>query len=338
MSDIHFLNVLDGDCNIIQHDSGRISVIDVSNAYNDVDTLAEKEVKAYKNTARLYTGVPLTKRDFKQKETPDNPIQYLKENLAIKSIFRFIVTHPDMDHLDGIEDLYSEFDIANTWDSDNNKVLDKRPSGGRYNPNDWNFYSKIRDGIYDKTKRLVLLSGDDQKFWNEDQIKILCPTKELVKQANDSSGDYHDLSYVLMYTPPKKGGGTWKIIFAGDSHDSSWDYILKVYGKEVSNVDVLFAPHHGRDSDRKYDFLNILRPRLTLLGNAPSGHLAYGAYPKIRITNNQAGYVILDITEDRILVSVKNVEFANWFKSHRGWSNPTYYADRKAYGIMQFPA
>ncbi len=33
MSTIHFLNVLEGDCNIIQHDSGRITMMDVSNAY-----------------------------------------------------------------------------------------------------------------------------------------------------------------------------------------------------------------------------------------------------------------------------------------------------------------
>ena len=46
MAIIHFLNVLEGDCNIIQHDSGRISVVDVSNAYNKEDTPEEKAAKA----------------------------------------------------------------------------------------------------------------------------------------------------------------------------------------------------------------------------------------------------------------------------------------------------
>lgn len=45
MATIHFLNVLEGDCNIIQHNSGRTTVIDVSNAYNDEDTPAEKAAK-----------------------------------------------------------------------------------------------------------------------------------------------------------------------------------------------------------------------------------------------------------------------------------------------------
>src|ERR1041385_3238912 len=111
MSIIHFLNVLEGDCNIIQHDSGRISVIDVSNAYNAEDTEEEKRVKASKERAdmRKRTQVPSDKVDYKQKENPDNPIDYLKENIGTNGIFRFIITHPDMDHLDGIQDLYSEF-------------------------------------------------------------------------------------------------------------------------------------------------------------------------------------------------------------------------------------
>jgi beta-lactamase superfamily II metal-dependent hydrolase len=340
---IHFLNVLHGDCNIIQHEneSKRVTVIDVSNAYDETDSEAEKAVKAYKEQIKHITKVPEGKKDFKQKEFPDNPITYLK-NLNIKSIHRFIITHPDMDHLDGIEDFYSKFEILNTWDTDNNKVLDKKPSGGRYNPNDWNYYTQIRDGKYTATTRHSLTAGAINQYWNEDHIKILCPTADLIKQANSGEGDFNEVSYVLLYTPPKKNGGHWKILFAGDSHDSSWDYILKNYHKEVSNVDVLLAPHHGRDSNRSYEFLNTLKPRLTLMGNASSSHLAYTCYPRIRITNNQAGYVILDISEDGIQVYVKNKEFALWFRQYssrnRNWGEPSYSAKHKAYFVCQLPA
>src|SRR5438477_11180039 len=101
MAIIHFLNVLEGDCNIIQHDSGRISVIDVSNAYNAEDTREEKAVKASKARKEMLerTKVPSDKLDYQQKKSPDNPIDYLKNNVKTSSIFRFIITHPDMDHL-----------------------------------------------------------------------------------------------------------------------------------------------------------------------------------------------------------------------------------------------
>ena len=124
MPTIHFLNVLEGDCNIIQHGSGRVTVIDVSNAYNDYDTPAERAAKAsmQREIMRNRTNVPSGKVDYKQKKNPDNPIQYLN-GIGASSIFRFIVSHPDMDHLDGIRDLYEEFPVANTWDSANTREI-----------------------------------------------------------------------------------------------------------------------------------------------------------------------------------------------------------------------
>lgn len=337
MAKIHFLNVLDGDCNIIQHDSGRTTLIDVSNAYNATDTNEEKAVKEIKNKViKKDNFVPDGKINYQQKEYPDNPIDYLTK-LKVKNIFRFIVTHPDMDHLDGISDLFSEFPIMNTWDTNNNKELELKAFPNKYNPEDWKFYKSIRDGKYTSTSRHTFTAGDSKLYFNEDNIKVLCPTPSLVKQANAEGGDIHDLSYVLLFTSPKKNGGHWKIIFSGDSHDNSWDYILKTFKDEVTNIDILFAPHHGRDSNRNYEFLKTLKPKVTLFGNANSKHLAYSCYQKTRITNNQAGYLVIDINEDRLLFLVKNKQFADNYrnKEKRKWGEASYYKDHDAYGVFQ---
>lgn len=332
MSVIHFLNVLEGDCNIIQHDdSGRVSVIDVSNAYNDEDTDQEKAVKASQERKDMLarTQVPAGKTDYGQKKIPDNPIEYLRQ-IGVNEIWRFIVTHPDMDHLDGIRDLYSEFSILNTWDTNNNKSIEAKDFGGGYNYEDWQFYEKLRAGQITSTKRLALHSGDCGDFWNQDSIKVLCTTPELLKTANEA-GDHNDASYVLLYTPPKKNGGVWKILFTGDSHDGSWEHIIDQYSEEVSNIDILFAPHHGRDSGRNYDFLKTLKPKVTLFGNASSEHLAYDKYPKTRITNNQAGYIVMDVSLDQISFYVKNYDFARDFRKKKGWSDPEYNAQHCAW-------
>jgi len=337
MPTIHFLNVLEGDCNIIQHGSGRITVMDVSNAYNDEDTPEEKAVKAsrQRQEMRNRTNVPSNKIDYGQKRTPDNPIVYLKENLGVDSIFRFIISHPDMDHIDGIKDLYTEFPIINTWDSDNNKSIDLNTYFSGYNKEDWQFYTQLRAGRLTTTKRLTYYDTDSNSYWKEDGIQILSPSKDLVRRANES-GDYNDASYVLLYRVTKTGGKVWKIVFAGDSDDHSWEHILKEHKDDVSNVDVLLAPHHGRDSNRSYEFLKTLNPRVTLLGNASSKHLAYGCYPPIRITNNQAGYVVIDISESAMTFYVKNYDFARDYKSHRGWSEPVHHSRYQAYGLFQF--
>lgn len=340
MSRIHFLNVLEGDCNIIEHDSKRITVIDISNAYNDYDTANEIAVKKSQRRKDMYerTQVPTDKKDYKQKTNPDNPIYYLKEK-GIKDIFRFIVTHPDMDHLDGIKDFFDEFNIANFWDTDNTKEISEKVGSGGYNLDDWNFYKDFRDGKIQPCKRLTYFSGNSNQYYNEDYIEILSPTPEILKTCNKKD-NWNDSSYVILYTPPKKDGKNWKILFSGDSEDITWEHILNNHSDKIKNVDILFAPHHGRDSGRSYDFLKVVNPKATLFGNASSKHLAYSKYnSNVKITNNQAGYVIIDITQDHINIFVKNLEFARDFRDKRNWEGePAYNKDIQAYFLCRYPA
>ena len=339
MARIDFLNVLEGDCSIIKHDSGRYTMIDISNGDNEYDKAdaVKKEISEAREERRLRTMVPTGKTDYKQKHTPDNPIQYLKDKVKPAEIFRFIITHPDMDHIDGIEGLYSEYFVRNTWDTNNKKELDLDNFGGGYNKEDWVFYKNMRDGKNKDINRRTYLHDNDCLYWNQDDIKILCPSKELLKKAIEKD-DYNDSSYAILFTPPKKGGGKWKIIFGGDTHDESWKHIINEYSDDVAKVDVLFAPHHGRDSSRDFSFLDTLEPRVTIFGNASSKHLAYDSYPNLKITNNQAGYIVLDIQEDDITFYVKNFEFARDYKSKKGWTAPVKNANFDAYGLYKINA
>ena len=104
---------------------------------------------------RRRTNVPSDKVDYRQKLTPDNPIVYLKENIGTRNIFRFIISHPDMDHIDGIRDLFTEFTITNTWDTVNNKTVDVNRYFAGYNKEDWIFYTQLRGGNIASTTRLT---------------------------------------------------------------------------------------------------------------------------------------------------------------------------------------
>ncbi len=335
MSTIHFLNVLEGDCNIIQHDSKRVTVIDVSNAYNDFDTAEEIAVKKSQIRKDMYerTQVPSDKKNYGQKKLPDNPILYLKK-YNINSIFRFIITHPDMDHLDGIKDLFDEFTITNIWDTNNTKEISDKANSGGYNMEDWKFYKKIRNSKSESPKRLTYYANNVNQYYSEDYIKILCPTPKILKECNEKE-NWNDSSYVILYTPPKSNGGHWKIILAGDSEDITWDYILENFKDDVTNIDILFAPHHGRNSGRNFEFLKTLTPTVTLFGNASSKHLEYNSYnSEVKITNNQAGYVIMDIQENVIDLYVKNLEFARDFRHKRAWGEPVRSVEFDAYHLV----
>lgn len=94
METIRFLNVKEGDCSIIQHPSGRVSVIDVCNA-----KIPDSMDATFQELAKMIAAK--TPGNFNQKAHPVNPIAYMNDN-NIRSIFRYIQTHPDMDHMDGI--------------------------------------------------------------------------------------------------------------------------------------------------------------------------------------------------------------------------------------------
>lgn len=121
---------------------------------------------------------------------------------------------------------------------------------------------------------------------------LLAPTSELVEEANRTE-EYNDCSYVILY----RTGNHKKIIFAGDSAENTWDYILENFKDDVTDVDVLVAPHHGRKTGGNDAYLDTLKPKLTLFGNAKSQYLDYASWINREldhITNNQANCIVLD--------------------------------------------
>jgi beta-lactamase superfamily II metal-dependent hydrolase len=329
VSIFHFLNVSDGDCSIIEHNDGKNTVIDVCNARAMASTqaasLSLNEVIAQKvaNEQRKRPHV-----NYRQKDYPVNPIEYMLDH-GITSVFRFILTHPDMDHMDGIQAFFDAFSPTNFWDTDN--TADKDEFAGRYDEDDWDFYQWLRNPACASPKRLALYSGAKGKYYNQNDegqgggngLHVLAPTSALVRAAN-ASGDFNDCSYVILYRASGR-----RILFSGDSHDDTWQHILTHHSEDVSNIDLLIAPHHGRDSDRSYDFLDIVQPTMTYFGNAPHEHLAYDAW-NFRglpfITNNQANCMIVEISDQEMSHYVTNQSYAedvyeNTFYSehHQAW-------------------
>lgn len=333
MHRIHFLNVLEGDCQIIEHgNSGRVSVIDISNAFKKskiAELLSLDEILLSEETQKI--AARGTKGNYNQKKHPENPIEYLNK-FSIYNIWRLIITHPDMDHLDGLKDFVESLGVKNYWDTDNNKEI-KSFDKGHYKQEDWDLYKDIRDNSGSREFRyLNLYEKQTGEFWTDDNITILAPTEDLIRVANESedNGAYNDASYVLLYEPIKNEDENFKILFSSDSHDKTWEHILKNYKDDVSNVDVLVAPHHGRDSDRNYDFLKTVSPSVTLFGNASSKDLAYGKYPNTVISNNQAGNIVLWIS-DKIYFYCSNKKFADDYRASKGWDESKHNSKHDAY-------
>ena len=71
---------------------------------------------------------------------------------------------------------------------------------------------------------------------------------------------------------------------------------------QLPEVDILFVPHHGRDSGRvPKTMLDTLNPRIIIIGEAPSAHLNY--YQGYNtITQNSAGDIIFECLERKVYI------------------------------------
>jgi competence protein ComEC len=243
MLKIHFINVGKGNCTVIDFPSGHLTVIDTDNSRNtDENDLTD-------------------------------PIDFIKKQYPNRDIFRLIITHPDMDHLSGMEEIAENFKIYNFWDTENNKTLtqadlDKAPY---YEKEDWKTYQKFRKST-ENPKCLNLYRNGNGDYWNSDNIKILSPSKALVKKANDS-GKYNHLSYVISINY----NGT-KILLGGDATIAAWTEIFEELGKDALKADIFLAPHHGSTYNVNKDVFQHIDPKYVVVSVIKKVEYDYAYY------------------------------------------------------------
>ncbi|WP_175947623.1 ComEC/Rec2 family competence protein [Burkholderia pyrrocinia] len=315
MAKVHILNVSPGDCTLIEHNSGRITGIDICCGNLEV----RQKAAAVENRASSLLDIFLKEErkkggDFHMCERPSNPINYIKAH-GLGKLFRFIVTHPDMDHMDGLMKLHNEVGFYNFWDTGARRKKPDFDGFYRYNEDDWNLYDSLIHKRVESVTVLKKIAGDifayaskkDENGKAADALYILAPSKDLLSDPNEND-DINESSYVLHYNTQ-----SGNMIFPGDAHDASWEYVIKNNSNLKGNCSFLLAPHHGRHSDRSYEFLNFLEPKLTVIGCSPSKYIDYGQWSRRNLeilTSNQAGNIVLDIHEGYYDVYIENDEFS----------------------------
>lgn len=308
MARIHFLNVEEGDCSIIEHDNDHVTMIDVCSARDPVKAIS----KAQQTFSDSSESLTIPKGNFHQKYDPENPVAYLQK-LGIKSIFRYIQTHPDMDHMDGLQYIDANFNIINFWDTANNKEQDFEGCT-KYDEKDWECYQKLRKSTnnpvclnYYDGSMAKYFAEDDNGRKQDDYLQILAPTKQLIKAANDT-GDWNDSSYVILYHIHG-----YKVLFCGDADNETWNHIMTNHTNDIKDIDVLVAPHHGRKGSLDFSFLDVTCPQVTLIGNALSKYLAYDQWNNrnlLHFTNNQAGNIEIEFSGRTMKMYCSNKIFA----------------------------
>ncbi|VVA44279.1 conserved hypothetical protein [Candidatus Roizmanbacteria bacterium] len=292
MVKVHFLNVGNGDCTVIEHDGGNLSIIDINNGEElDDETAAEVSEELKYNPTAIYnlvdqqgfTPYQILKALGYQREL-ENPVKFINVNYPNKDIWRFILTHPDMDHMSGLKVLTKEKIIHNFWDTNHNKEIEEFISDSE--KEDWEYYIKLRKGgnsnIHKKHRGEIGAHFNQHPLLKNhpgDGLYILAPTPELVENSNNNE-NWNNMSYVLML----QYAGI-KVIFGGDAEKDVWDSIVKNYDSSVLSCHILKASHHGRDSGFHEKAVEIMRPVYTIVsvGKKPDTD-ASNKYKKHTIT------------------------------------------------------
>lgn len=266
MPEVHLVTVGQGDCTLIRHSSNRVTMIDICGGNRARKSKEERQSAIQTEIAKAAQGNPLG--NYRMCKNPTQPLDYIEDhNLA--PIWRFISTHPDMDHLDGFRALIDTYELSHFWHTGAEK---QKPDfeGAPYNEDDWDAYKYVQRGNDPAIKSLEKLDGAKFPYANEggdedrgDCLHIAAPSVGLVNQANNEQ-EFNDSSYIIVYRMP---GG--KVVICGDAEDGAFNHAIEKYPDLMKDVGLLLAPHHGRDSGRDYAFLDHLNPRFTLLGCAP---------------------------------------------------------------------
>lgn len=193
-----------------------------------------------------------------------------------KSISRFISTHPDEDHIGGLSQVIKAINTTNFYCVRNAAIKKDEESES------FAFYRGIRDGAHAfyvsagcKRKWLNISDADEDEDHGCSGINFLWPdpSNAEFKKAQEAVANgegFNNISPIFTYSI----AGNATFMWMGDIEQ---DFLEKIecYIK-WPHVDVLFAPHHGRESGKvPSDVLKTLNPRLVVIGEAPSENLDY---------------------------------------------------------------
>lgn len=252
-------------------------------------------------------------------------IREIKEESRNKSIYRFISTHPDEDHILGIKELDESKEILNFYCVDNDAKKEEETESFKH-------YCKLRDSdkvfyIYkDCSRKWMNESGPDNNGEERGSsgINILWPDlankdfKDALNTCNNY-GNANNISPIIKYSISNGASFMW-------FGDLEKDYVEKIKDEiDWPEIDIIFAPHHGRSSGAlPTEILKKLNPKIIIIGNAPSEDLSYYSNYDT-ITQNSSGDIYFECNGKEIDVYCTNENYSvNFLENKNKISDDNY--------------
>ena len=240
---IHFVDVGQGDCIIIEFPDGKTMIIDAGNDYTKVETKIADFTEAI--GVESFDYMLLTHADADHVGSMD----YVFENYAVKHVFRpnVLSTHASAESLnDGINVGFT------------NSAGGKESSSKAY----YNFLFGLQNE-QDCTDEVFDKDSDFYGTYVNDTVELTYKFDFLTPVLDGESAKYknaNDYSPIALLTY----NGT-SILFTGDAEEEMEEEFVNYYRGNYPDCDLIKIGHHGSESSSSLAFLNAVRPEYAVI-------------------------------------------------------------------------
>lgn len=185
-----------------------------------------------------------------------SPLQHLKNNYSLDQLDYVVISHPHVDHID---DIFS-FDTLKPKVLLRPKHLDKKPILEKASKSE---KAKL-EKYFEISERYNQPISDDSPNnpinpanYGGLRIKTFIPSKSSQENINN-----HSVVTLFEYAEIKA-------LLTGDNELPAWNELRQqaAFLTATQDVDVLLAPHHGRQSGFDNDTVNHFNPRITIISD-----------------------------------------------------------------------
>lgn len=258
---------------------------------------------------------------FLNEENTDIILNQIGPLSGSKGITRFISTHPDEDHIRGLEALDDRIKIVNFYVVKNSVSKEDETDSFKK-------YCELRDHpkkafyIYKECNRRWMNQSDEDRKTSGINILWPDPNNENFKEAladAEAGGSPNNMSAIVQYSVERSATALW----FGDMHKEYMEAIEPELDLEKSHL--VFAPHHGRRTGRiPASILDRIEPEIIVIGEAATEHLDYYAGYNT-ITQNSAGDVIFECVGNKVHVFTSKEYDVDYLEDEGKVSGDLYY-------------
>ena len=208
---------------------------------------------------------------------------YLKKQ-GVESLDYVIGTHPDADHIGGLDVIVYKYNCDTVIMPDYEK--------------DTKTYQELVDVIHDKNMKINYPVVGEQYALGEAKFTIIAPN------SNSYGGNANDYSVAILLEYGKN-----RFLFTGDAEEASETEMLS-NGIELS-ADVYKVAHHGSRSASTQEFLNAVRPKYAVISCGEGN--SYG-HPHAEVLNRlrSMGVEVFRTDEQGSIIASSDGENITW--------------------------